>query len=583
VVLAWLHGESFIRQIFLQDPDGHYIEICDCQKIEKFVHGLEDAAEIIYQEGVKPSAATLAAVTGMMWNGGLDEAEQLERMWRAFKIHAGDDDFIDASDFDDLLRRMGIQAGSADYRELLKAIDKGGDGRISFPEAMYAPCPSFARTVLTEISLCHACSCQEILRVITTSRKFLAGRLQRSGSSRMDVEQDMRTAFEVYDADGSGTVSLHELRALLYSVGNRLTEEELERAFDVADRDSSGSISFEEFLVVFNQMQSVAVSVAAEEDDAAGAAGVVSPADVGIIKFRNPMQDLGGAVGVDPFNEHLDERTHIDVESCEGVFMDEAWRAMTVSSPPPQRPTTGTLRTRVLSLLERPSAPLAPTSVSDTKAQDGFRHERWRLQSEPGDHGVVPVLLVGPPKRSKVPLPVVVVLHGTHGSKDDMLPHLQRYAGLGFLACAIDSRYLGERGGDDAYVEALLAAFHSNRTTKNAKKRKPKKKGGGAAQRPFMYDTVWDLMRLADWLESRPDVDASRIGITGVSLGGMHAWLAAAADERFAACAPLIGVQGYRWAIDNEQWHGRVGSIKPVFDSIAEHYGRDIDSEMVRA
>lgn len=45
----------------------------------------------------------------------------------------------------------------------------------------------------------------------------------------------------------------------------------------------------------------------------------------------------------------------------------------------------------------------------------------------------------------------------------------------------------------------------------------------------------------------RPDVDARRIGCTGVSLGGMHTWLAAAADERIVAAAPMIGVQYFRW------------------------------------
>lgn len=33
--------------------------------------------------------------------------------------------------------------------------------------------------------------------------------------------------------------------------------------------------------------------------------------------------------------------------------------------------------------------------------------------------------------------------------------------------------------------------------------------------------------------------------MTGVSLGGMHAWLCAAADARVAAAAPMIGVQSF--------------------------------------
>lgn len=43
----------------------------------------------------------------------------------------------------------------------------------------------------------------------------------------------------------------------------------------------------------------------------------------------------------------------------------------------------------------------------------------------------------------------------------------------------------------------------------------------------------------------RPDVEPGRIGMTGVSLGGMHTWLTAAADERVAAAAPMIGVQNF--------------------------------------
>ena len=45
------------------------------------------------------------------------------------------------------------------------------------------------------------------------------------------------------------------------------------------------------------------------------------------------------------------------------------------------------------------------------------------------------------------------------------------------------------------------------------------------------------------YLAARPDVDAARLGCTGVSLGGMHAWLLAALDPRVACAAPLIGVQ----------------------------------------
>ena len=67
----------------------------------------------------------------------------------------------------------------------------------------------------------------------------------------------------------------------------------------------------------------------------------------------------------------------------------------------------------------------------------------------------------------------------------------------------------------------------------------------GSGEHPFILDNAWDVSRALDYLASRPDVDATRMGASGVSMGGMIAWFAAAADERLAAVAPLIGVQHF--------------------------------------
>ncbi|CAM9945249.1 unnamed protein product [Heterosigma akashiwo] len=77
-----------------------------------------------------------------------------------------------------------------------------------------------------------------------------------------------------------------------------------------------------------------------------------------------------------------------------------------------------------------------------------------------------------------------------------------------------------------------------------------------------------------DYLVARKDVDAARIGATGVSLGGMHAWLLAFADPRVACCAPAIGVQWFDWAVRHDKWQGRVDSIKPVFEVAAAQEGK---------
>ena len=55
-----------------------------------------------------------------------------------------------------------------------------------------------------------------------------------------------------------------------------------------------------------------------------------------------------------------------------------------------------------------------------------------------------------------------------------------------------------------------------------------------------MRQGVCDVRRAAAWLASRPEVDASRLGITGISLGGIVASVAAAIDPALTRGAFLL-------------------------------------------
>jgi dienelactone hydrolase len=152
--------------------------------------------------------------------------------------------------------------------------------------------------------------------------------------------------------------------------------------------------------------------------------------------------------------------------------------------------------------------------------------------------------------------PVVIVLHGTGGSKQGMLPLLRKFSDNGFVAIAIDGRYHGERAngsrGQTAYDDAIVRAWR------------------GSGEHPFFYDTVWDVMRLVDYLEKRADVDAKRIGLMGISKGGIETYLTAAVDPRIAAAVPCIGVQSFRWALEHDSWKPRIGTIQKAFDTAAK-------------
>ena len=52
----------------------------------------------------------------------------------------------------------------------------------------------------------------------------------------------------------------------------------------------------------------------------------------------------------------------------------------------------------------------------------------------------------------------------------------------------------------------------------------------------------WNGVRAIDYLISRPDVDPTRIGVTGISGGGAATFWIAAADDRVACAVPVSGM-----------------------------------------
>ena len=58
----------------------------------------------------------------------------------------------------------------------------------------------------------------------------------------LDTEQELYNAFKVFDKDGSGTISSDELRNVLKSLGEDLTDEEVDEMIKLADRNGDGSI-----------------------------------------------------------------------------------------------------------------------------------------------------------------------------------------------------------------------------------------------------------------------------------------------------------------------------------------------------
>lgn len=57
-----------------------------------------------------------------------------------------------------------------------------------------------------------------------------------------DFAQETRAAFAVFDRDGSGTISAAELKAVMKSLGENLTDAEIDEMIAEADKNRNGSI-----------------------------------------------------------------------------------------------------------------------------------------------------------------------------------------------------------------------------------------------------------------------------------------------------------------------------------------------------
>lgn len=210
-------------------------------------------------------------------------------------------------------------------------------------------------------------------------------------------------------------------------------------------------------------------------------------------------------------------------------------------------------------LLERPRVPLNPTfTITRT---DSVIIEHGFIYSEKNER--VPMLIYKPTTKTKS-YPAVIFLHGTGGKKEDNTKMLYQLARRGIIGVAIDARFHGERvaggaHGAKEYVAAATAAWENKDKTHQT--------------HPFLFDTAFDLWRVTDYLVSRTDVDPKRIGMGGISMGGIETWLAASVDKRIKVIVLDIAVQSFKWSLENNKWQGRAATIQATHLQAAKDLG----------
>jgi dienelactone hydrolase len=224
-------------------------------------------------------------------------------------------------------------------------------------------------------------------------------------------------------------------------------------------------------------------------------------------------------------------------------------------------------------LLQRPAVDFNPEFQSTPT--DSVLIEKGFIYSQKNEK--IPVLIYKPVSTKVTSFPAVICLHGTGGNKDqeDIRDLLYRFTRKGFMGVAIDARYHGERiaggaHGSKEYAEAITRAWEN--------------KDPDRQERPFYFDTVYDLWRLTDYLSQRPDVQKTRIGMIGISMGGIETWMAASVDQRIKVTVPVIAAQSFRWSLENDQWQGRARTILAVHEQAAKDLGDStVNKENVKA
>lgn len=196
--------------------------------------------------------------------------------------------------------------------------------------------------------------------------------------------------------------------------------------------------------------------------------------------------------------------------------------------------------------------------------------EHWEMMTEDtSSQCYLPFRIVTPAGAADTgqALPCILLLHPTGGDCNYHVSWESDFVSRGYMTVTIDCRYHGKR--QDAsltYQQSLVQAYIDESST----------------EKPFLLDNVWDMQHILDFLETRPDADMKRIGVTGMSLGGMVGWFLATLDDRIYASALLCGAQYFGYAIENDCYHDRVMSIPDVFRAAAEIRGETFPHHISR-
>ncbi len=167
-----------------------------------------------------------------------------------------------------------------------------------------------------------------------------------------------------------------------------------------------------------------------------------------------------------------------------------------------------------------------PLSPQETLAEETAQYQVYKVTYRSARDQRVPAFLILPKNRGEEKLPCVILMHGLGGDKRMFQMLWGPLTQAGYALFAIDAQYHGERKPSDDIPFFGMYPYRA---------------------RDALIQTVIDLRRGVDYLQTRKEIDPDRIGYIGASMGGIIGSMFAGVDERVKA--PVLLVAGGDWKI----------------------------------
>ncbi|XP_043693360.1 probable calcium-binding protein CML23 [Telopea speciosissima] len=141
----------------------------------------------------------------------LDNMEEIKKVFKRFDVNG--DDKISATELDNVLNVLGSETSPDEIKRMMAEIDTDGDGFIDLQE--------FA--------------------------DFHRGVNNGDARSTVDGMRELKDAFNLFDRDKNGLISVTELYSILKNLGENCSLHDCSKIISSFDADDDGNVNFVEF------------------------------------------------------------------------------------------------------------------------------------------------------------------------------------------------------------------------------------------------------------------------------------------------------------------------------------------------